>query len=377
MSKKKIFAGIMATVLATMVLTTAGLYYLVGLSDIKVANFTRMIFAMRVIQSQFVNEVDNDKLINGAIAGMVSSLDDPHSVYLDKDMYKSLMEHTEGSFGGVGIVLGMKDKELIVISPIEGTPGAMAGIMSGDRIIQIDDKSAADMSIEEAAKSIRGEAGTKVTLVIKRGDEEKTYELTRSNIEVQTVAGKMLDDNIGYIQIASFSEHTGRDLAKIYADLEQKGMKAVVLDLRNNPGGLLNASVAVANYFVPKGVVVSTMNRAGDKEILKADKLDKVKYPAAVLINGGSASASEIVAGAIKDTQSGILIGTKSYGKGSVQAVVPMYGGDAMKMTVAKYYTPSGICIDGVGIEPDITIEPIAGGDNQLAKAVESLKEKM
>jgi len=377
LSKKKLFFGLAGLVLATMLCTTAGLYYLVGLREIKPANFVRMVFAMRAIESQYVQEVDEEELVRGAIAGMISSLDDPHSVYLDAEMYKSLLQHTEGSFGGVGIVLGMKDKELVVIAPIEGTPGAAAGIQSGDKIVMINGESAAEMTIEEAAQKIRGEAGTKVTLVLMRDEAEQTYELTRSNIQTQTVGGKMLEDGIGYIQIVSFSEHTGQDLAKVYADLETKGMQGIVLDLRNNPGGVLTSSVEVANYFVPKGVVVSTVDRSGHKEVMEATKLDAIKYPAVVLINGGSASASEIVAGAIKDTQSGTLVGAKSYGKGSVQAILPMVGGDAMKMTVAKYYTPAGTCIDGIGIEPDIAVEPDGAIDNQLLKAIEVLKGKM
>lgn len=378
MNKKKIIFGSVSLIVATMLATTAGLYYLLGLQEVKPFNFMRLVYALRVIDSHYVNEVDTEKLINGAVSGMVSSLDDPHSVYLDKEMYKSLMQHTEGSFGGIGIVLGMKDKELTVIAPIDGTPGAKSGIQSGDKIIKIDDKTTVDMTIEEAARSIRGEAGTKVTLVIRRNEAEQTYEITRSNIQTQTVAGKMLDDKIGYIQIASFSEHTGADLAKIYAELEQQGMQGVILDLRNNPGGVLQASVEVANFFIPKGVVVSTVDRSGHKEVLEATRLDAVKYPAVVLINEGSASASEIVAGAIKDTGSGSLVGTKSYGKGSVQAVLPMYENDALKMTIAKYYTPGGICIDGVGIEPDYNVElNQSGTDNQLEKAVDVLKEKL
>lgn len=378
MSKRKIFLGALGLILAAMLGTTAALYYLLGLQDIKPFQFMRLVYALRVIESHYVDAVDAEKLINGAVSGMVSSLDDPHSVYLDEEMYKSLMQHTEGSFGGVGIVLGIKEKELIVIAPIDGTPGAKAGIQSGDKIIRIDDKPADEMTIDEAARSIRGEAGTKVTLVVKRGEEEQTYTLTRSNIQTQTVAGKMLEGNIGYIQIASFSEHTGDDLAKAYAALEQEGMQGIILDLRNNPGGVLSASVDVADYFVPKGVVVSTVDRSGHKEVLEATRLDAVKYPAVVLINDGSASASEIVAGAIKDTASGTLVGTKSYGKGSVQAVLPMYEGDALKMTIAKYYTPSGICIDGIGIEPDYVVElSPSGNDDQLQKAIEILKEKL
>ena len=186
----------------------------------------------------------------------------------------------------------------------------------------------------------------------------------------------MLENNIGYIRIATFSEHTGKDLERAYKELEEKGMKAIVLDLRNNPGGLLTSSVEVGNLFVPKGKIVSIIKRDGSKEEYES-QLPEVKYPLAVLINGGSASASEIVAGAVQDTKAGVLVGTKSYGKGSVQVVVPMYSGDALKLTVAKYYTPNERCIDGIGIVPDVEVELQGNTDNQLMKAVDILKQKL
>lgn len=364
--------------MVTIISTLSGVYYLLGFNQLKVGNTLRFLHALEFIDHQFVNEVDQDQVITGAISGMMASLGDPHSVYLDPKMYKELMSHTEGSFGGVGIVMGVKDKVLTVVAPIEGTPGEQSGIKSGDKIIKIDGEETADMGVEQAANRIRGEVGTKVTLTIGRENEaNKDYELTRSNIEIKTVGSRMLADHIGYIRISTFSEHTGADLEKAYQELEQQGMKAVILDLRDNPGGLLTSSVEVANDFIPKGVVVSTIKRDGTKEVLKATKLDEVKYPAAVLINGGSASASEIVSGAIQDTQSGTIVGTKSYGKGSVQIVMPMYDGAALKLTIAKYYTPNERSIDGIGIEPDVVVEPNGQTDNQLEKAMEIVKSKL
>lgn len=377
MSKKKLVLGAVCLVLLTVISTLTGVYYVLGMDQVKVSNALRFFYALRFIEGQFVESVNDGQLIDGAISGMMGSLEDPHSVYLDAPMYKELMSHTEGAFGGIGVVMGMKDKEITVVSPIEGTPGANAGIQTGDRIVKIDGEDTKDMPLDQAAAKIRGEIGTKVVLTIRRGGEEdQAYELTRSNIEIKTVGSEVLENEIGYLRISTFSEHTGKDLEKAYHELEAQGVKAFVLDLRNNPGGLLTSSVEVGNFFVPKGNIVSIVKRDGSKESYDS-KLEQPKYPLAVLINGGSASAAEIVAGAVQDTQAGTLVGTKSYGKGSVQVVVPMYNGDALKLTIAKYYTPSGRCIDGVGIEPDAVVELDGKADNQLAKALEIVKEKI
>ncbi|MBP2631364.1 MAG: carboxyl-terminal protease [Firmicutes bacterium] len=378
MSKKKLILGSVLLIFMTMFATLAGVYYVLGLSQFKIGDTVRFLHALRFVDSQFVNEVDDNKLITGAISGMMASLGDPHSVYLDPQMYKELMSHTEGSFGGVGIVMGVKDKVLTVVAPIEGTPSSIAGIKSGDKIIKINGEETKDLAVDQAANKIRGEIGTEVTLTIHRdGEVDQDYVLKRSNIEIKTVASKMLADGVGYIRISTFSEHTGKDLDKAYKELEAQGMKAIVLDLRDNPGGLLTTSVEVANNFIPKGTVVSTVKRDGTREVLSATKLDAVKYPAAVLVNGGSASASEIVSGAIQDTGSGTIVGTTSYGKGSVQIVMPMYGGDALKLTIAKYYTPNDRSIDGIGIQPDVVVEPNGTTDNQLEKAIEVVKSKL
>lgn len=378
-SKTKIIGGAVILVIVTAVTTMAGVCLLLGLDSRSAVGAVRLLSTIRYIQHNFVNDVDGNKIMTGAISGAMDSLGDPHSVYLDSKIYKELKTHTEGTFGGIGVVMGLKDKEVTVVSPIEGTPGSEAGIRTGDKIVKIDGVDTKDVALDQVAAKIRGEIGTKVVLTIHRdGEEDKDYELTRSNIEIKTVGSTMLEDNIGYIRIATFSEHTGQDLERAYRELEEQGVKAIVLDLRNNPGGLLDTSVEVSQFFVPKGKIVSIMKRDGTKEVHESH-LAQVKYPVAVLINGGSASASEIVAGAIQDTGAGTIVGTKSYGKGSVQSVVPMYSGDALKLTVAKYYTPNDRCIDGIGIVPDVEVELELDGkvDNQLLKAVEILKEKI
>ncbi len=296
-------------------------------------------------------------------------------------MYREFLIETEGSFSGVGIVIGVKDKVLTVVSPIEGTPGDQAGIKSGDQIIKIDGQDTKDLALDEAVSKIRGPEGTKVTLTIRRGQDTKDYALTRSNIQLKTVTGKMLPDKIAYIRLSMFNEQTGADFVRKYQELEQEGMKAVVLDLRDNPGGLLSESVKVAGKLVPRGPIVSVVQRNGQREV-HSSQLPAVQYPLVVLVNGGSASASEIVAGAVQDTGAGTLVGVKTFGKGSVQTVMGLGDSTAVKLTIAKYYTPKDRSINGTGIEPDVKVEApsdqdTSGKDPQLDKAVEILKSKI
>jgi len=383
LSRRKIIFGAIALVVATVLLMSGLLVYLLQSTLGDAAGAIRLFKALHIIKSRYVEDVPVDTLMTGAVKGMVNSLGDPHSIYMDPKMYKEFMIETEGSFGGVGIVLGAKDKVLTVISPIEGTPGEKAGIKSGDEIVKIDGQDTKGLALDEAVSKIRGPEGTKVTLTIRRGQETKDYALTRSNIQIKTVSGKMLPDNVGYIRISMFNENTGSDLAKKYQELEKEGMKAIVLDLRDNPGGLLDESVKVANKFVPKGPVVSVITRDGRRDT-STSNLEAVKYPCAVLINGGSASASEIVAGAVQDTGAGTLVGTKSYGKGSVQTLMRLDKDDAIKLTIAKYYTPKDRSINGIGIEPDVKVElpehvhpGLEVKDVQLDKAVEIVKSKI
>lgn len=375
-SKRKIVAGAVLLIAVTAMSTVGALYYLLNLGSGDAYSTLKFVRALQIVQSRYVEEVPMETLMNGAIKGMVDSMGDPHSIYMDPKMYKEFMIETEGSFGGVGIVVGVKDKMLTVVSPIEGTPGEQAGIKSGDQILKIDGIDTKDLALDQAVSKIRGPEGSQVVLTIKRGDEAiKDYALTRSNIQIKTIAGKMLPGNIAYIRLAMFNEHTGEEFMQKYQELEQAGMEAIILDLRDNPGGLLDESVKVANKFVPKGPVVSVVMRDGHRET-HSSNLAAVKYPVAVLVNGGSASASEIVAGAIQDTKAGTLVGTKTYGKGSVQTLLRLDNG-AIKLTIAKYLTPADRSINDVGIEPDVPIEqPVTGPDIQLEKAIEILKSK-
>ncbi|MBP1765435.1 MAG: ctpB 1 [Firmicutes bacterium] len=383
-SRRKLILGSVLLVLATFLLTSGAFIYLLGLKTPDAAGTIKLFRAMQLIKTRYVEEVPADQLMAGAIKGMVNSLGDPHSVYMDANMYKEFMIQTEGSFGGVGIVIGVKDKVLTVIAPVEGTPGEKAGIKSGDQIVKIDGQETKNMALDEAVGKIRGPEGTQVVLTILRaGSEEKDYQLTRSNIQIKTVTGKMLENQVGYIRISMFNENTGNDFIHKYQELEQSGMKALILDLRDNPGGLLEESVKVAGKLVPKGPVVSVVTRDGKRDV-HSSTLEKVPYPAVVLVNGGSASASEIVAGAVQDTGSGTLVGVKTFGKGSVQTLLRLDMKTAIKLTIAKYYTPSDRSINGTGIMPDVVVEMPAtqpgqpvGQDVQLDKAIEIINTKL
>ena len=387
-SRKKALVGAVLVMIVTFLATSGAFVYLLqGATATDIATTLKVFRALQVIKARYIEDVPAETLAAGAVKGMVQSLGDPHSIYMDAKMYKEFMVETEGSFSGVGIVIGVKDKVLTVVSPIEGTPGDKAGIKSGDQILRIDGKETKDMALDEAVGKIRGAEGTQVILTIRRPEQEvKDYALTRSNIQIKTVSGKMLPDNIGYIRIAMFNEATGKDLNQKYEELQKQGMKAVVLDLRDNPGGLLEESVKVAGKFVPPGNVVSVIRRDGSRE-LHESKVNTPLLPLAVLINQGSASASEIVAGAVQDQGTGVLVGTKTFGKGSVQTIFPLGASGAIKLTFAKYLTPKDRSINGVGIEPDVKVElpEEARGkagrdladDEQLNKALEIVKSKL
>ena len=381
MKKKTIFLLVIATAVVTFNATIFGFYALMGFNDQKVKDIVRFFGALRFIETQYVRDVDYTKLVDGAISGMVKTLDDPHSIYLDQKMYELMRSHTEGSFGGVGIVMGFKDNKITVISVMEGTPSEAAGIKTGDEIIAVDGVPTSEIEPEEVVLRIRGEIDTDVTLRIRRaGEEDRDYVVRRATIQVHTVAGEMLPDTdgIGYIRIASFSEHTADEFKDAYHALEKDGVKGMIIDLRENPGGLVTSCVAIANMVVPKGPVVSVVQKDGTREEYESD-LSEGKNPLVVLIDGNSASASEILAGALQDTGAATIVGQTSYGKGSVQVILPLYDDDALKLTIAKYYTPSGRSIDGTGIEPDVRVEPQTDGaqDVQLMKAIDVMKGKL
>lgn len=378
----KILKTIIAVLLIAIIssISTLGLiYYALGFNEQGFSNLMRFITAYRFIETKYVNDTDDVKLIDGAIDGMVKSLNDPYSNYLSPKMYKTLMEQTEGSFAGIGVVMGMDNEQKIhIVGIMENSPGQKAGLQEGDEILAVDGVPVTQMAFDEVAAHVRGQAGTDVVLTIMRDNANQDITITRDNIKLKTVGHKMLDNNIGYIQIVSFSEDTANEFNEAYNDLKNQGMKALVLDLRNNPGGLLTTCVEIAKKLVPKGEIVSIVDKQGNKETYSSS-LEAPEYPLAVLINKNSASASEILSGAIQDTKAGTIIGNISYGKGSVQTILPMFEDDAVKLTIAKYYTPSGRSIDGTGITPDIEInlDENATSDTQLDKALEVLKAQL
>ena len=326
----------------------------------KMALFTR---TMDQIRKHYVDgsKVSYSNLVYSALRGMLESLD-PHSQFMDAQMFSDMMSDTAGQFAGLGIVVGVKDGVLTVIAPMEDTPAFRAGIVSGDQILEIDGKPTDGLDQENAVKYLRGPLGSKVTLKILRpGKREfKTITLERAEIKLASVKdGKILEDGIGYLRITQFSEPTAEALQKELDHLAGLGMKALVVDLRNNPGGLLVSAQEVAEKFLPRqAVIVSTEGRdPEDVQVLRAKgKVHLTNFPMAILINGGSASAAEIVAGALQDHKRAILLGEKSFGKGSVQTVLPMDEGTAIRLTTARYYTPHRRLIHEKGIEPDIVV---------------------
>lgn len=379
-SKKKYILTAVMSALAGAVLTIGVLAWSLGLTPDKYERFARFLVMMRFVETQYVDEVSYDKLMNGAISGMIKSLGDPYSVYLDPEMYKKLIEQTGGTFGGIGVVMGFENG-VHIMSVLEGTPGEAAGLVVGDEILAVDGTPTSSMDSETTAMSIRGEAGTDVVLSIRHSDgREQEYTITRDVIHVKTAAGRMFDNSdIGYIRIASFGESTAKEFETDYNRLRDEGMKGMIIDMRANPGGYVKTCVDIANLIVPAGPVVSVVQRDGTREE-HTSGLSEPTVPIVVLIDGNSASASEILAGALQDTGAATLVGTTSYGKGSVQVVLPMPDRtEAVKLTIARYYTPNGRSINGVGIEPDVFVEqpPEAHRDMQLEKALDVIKEKM
>jgi carboxyl-terminal processing protease len=335
------------------------------------------------IKQGYVEPVEDKKLITHAVSGMLSNLD-PHSSYLDADAFKDLQTSTQGEFGGLGLEVGMEDGLVKVISPIEDTPAYRAGVKAGDLIFKLDDRLVKGMTLTEAVKVMRGKPRTQIRLSILRKGEPQPIEitLTREIIKVQSVKSKRVDEYYGYLRITSFQENTAPSVVKHLGDLYKDGsLKGLVLDLRNDPGGLLHSAIGVSAAFLPYGTLVTStdgrvpdakhqyyvnpedyLRGGGREDFIRSIPVEALKVPMVVLINGGSASASEIVAGALQDHRRAVIMGTPSFGKGSVQTIIPLPGGTAIKLTTARYFTPSGRSIQAKGIDPDIAVEEMPNG---------------
>ena len=358
-----------------------------GGSPLPVEELRNFADVFNAIKQGYVEPVEDKQLITHAISGMLANLD-PHSAYLDADAFKDLQVSTQGEFGGLGIEVGMEDGLVKVVAPIEDTPAWRAGVKSGDLIFKLDDTPVKGMTLNDAVKKMRGKPKTTIRLTILRKSETKPLEITieRAVIKVQSVKSKLTESGYGYLRVTQFQEETAADvvkhLNKLYEDKDNKGagLKGLVLDLRNDPGGLLHAAVGVSAAFLPQGVtVVTTDGRVEDakrkyvassEDYLRGQREDFIRklpegvrtVPMIVLVNGGSASASEIVAGALQDHKRAVVMGTPTFGKGSVQSVLPLSAKTAIKLTTARYYTPSGRAIQAKGIEPDIVVEESANG---------------
>ena len=335
-------------------------------SDDRAAAYEKMALFTKVLEQVREMYVDTNKvaytnLIYGALRGMLQSLD-PHSQFMDPATYQDMKDDTSGQFGGLGIVVGLKEGLPTVIAPMEDTPGFRAGILAGDKIIEVDGKSTEGLALDDVVKKMRGPPGTKITLRLMRPKSQalRTVEVIRAEINVPSVKDEqILEDGLGYVRILTFSEHTEEQLQKALDNLNRQGLRGLVLDLRNNPGGLLESAVEVSQKFLRKGdLIVATVGRTEKQQMTEKSggRVHYLDFPMAILINGGSASAAEIVAGALQDQHRAFLVGEKSFGKGSVQSVIPLDDGSALRLTTAKYYTPSHRVIHEHGIEPDIVV---------------------
>lgn len=323
-------------------------------------NFTKV---LNLVQQYYVEPVDIHKLIYGAIKGMLRELD-PHTSFMPPDLFKDFESETSGEFGGLGIEISLQNGILTIISPIEDTPAWEAGIKPGDKVVAVDGTSTKGLSLVEASQLMRGKRGSKTILTIVRDgeDDPRDIHITRGSVKIRSVKFTDLDDGYGYIRITSFIENTAKDLEKHLEELGKKGsIKGAIIDLRRNPGGLLDQAIKVSDMFLKDGVIVSTMGRdTKNKEVVNATKKGKfTDFPIVILLNEYSASASEIVAGALQDNQRALVMGNKSFGKGSVQHVIKLGDGSGLKLTIARYYTPSGKSIQAEGITPDIDLEEV------------------
>ena len=338
--------------------------------------YEKFIKVVNMIEAYYVDDINTTTIINKALKGLLPELD-AHSSYLDKKAYKELKVQTSGEFGGLGIVVGMRNGVLTIISPIDDTPAYKAGLKAGDIILKINDKATIDMTLDEAVNLMRGKPGTKITLtIVRKGQKPFKVTITRAIIKVKSVKAKDLENypQIKYIRISSFDKNVVSSLKKTLKKLKKEGKKGIIIDLRNNPGGLLNQAVGTLDLFIDKGVLVSQKGRVKrENEIYYAHSAGTYKnIPIVVLVNGGSASASEIVSGALQDHKRAVIVGEQTFGKGSVQAILPVNKDEAIRLTIARYYLPSGRTIQAKGVTPDIIVHP---AEIKEIKKTEQIKE--
>ena len=370
----KYYLLITLTWILTFLLGLTAFFWFISGSPLGIAKFG---YTYYITTQWAMDPPAKEELFVNMLKGLAKGTHDKHTVYLDKDDMKELEMHTSSTYSGIGLLLDFSDgKTLKVGATMEGQPAEAAGLQKGDQILAIDGTPVSDIEKEEVANRIRGEEGTFVVLRILRNGEEQDVSIERKTIVMPTVKGQMLIDDVGYIRVTQFAEKTVEEFTKAYEELKAQGMKRLVLDLRDNPGGLITTAHGIGQYLVPKGPIVTVQTRRG-KTTAYMSRGEYPLIPLVVLINGNSASASEIIAGAVQDTKSGTIVGTKSYGKGTVQSVLPGLDGEGIKITISRYHTPNDRVIDGIGIEPDEVVEPSKTNpdeDVQMERAIEIVK---
>ena len=358
-------------------------------TDVKDVKKYNLLFQVRdALLTKYDGEINDEELLEAAIKGMTDSLKDPYTVFMNENEYKSFVEQSEGHFVGIGAQMAIKDNKITVVAPLEGSPAEQAGLKSGDIILKVDDTDIVEPNLDKTVSMIKGEQGKPVTLTVEREGTEKEITIVRDEIKMVSVKGEIIDGNIGYIQISSFDENVAEDFKSKIVELKNQGMKGMILDLRGNPGGFLGEAVKVASQFIPKGEVITyTIDKYGNKQESKSIGGEAKDMPLVILIDGGSASASEVVTGALRDYKVGTTIGKTSFGKGIVQQLIEFSDGNGgLKVTTSKYYTPNGENIHKIGITPDIEVnlpeelktqEYTRTLDSQFNKALEVIKEKL
>lgn len=391
--RRGVLTGILGTCIVFVCLAAVAVLVLMngfGVGDVLNAQTkAKIAYLTTVIQYYFYEDVDNDQLENGLYKGLLEGLDDPYSVYYTAEEYQEMLIDTTGNYAGIGALLTQRTDtgQVYIVKVYEGSPAEEAGLREGDELISANGNMAQEMDLDLFVQHIRGEENSTVDLVYARDGEQKEVTVTRADVEVPSVAYQMLNDEIGYIEISSFASNTQKQFEQALSDLKAQGMKAVVFDLRYNGGGLVDSVTAILDDILPEGTTVYMEDKNGKKTVYSSDEEKKETLPMAVLTSGNTASAAEIFAGAIRDFDYGTLIGTKTFGKGIVQTTVPLSDGSAVKLTIARYYTPDGECIHEKGIAPDIELEYQFLGtqdqqydvslDNQIQKAVEVLSQEL
>ena len=390
-TKKGIVIGIMSTIVVLLIFNIANLSYKIFIKkDYSYESKAKTIY--NLMEDKYVGDLDNEKIFDGMYTGMVALATDKYSRYISKEDFDSYKISTSGNYAGIGCKTSIDadDYSIYIVSLYENSPASKAGLKPNDKIVKVNDVAVNYDNYDEAISNIRGEKGSKVTLTIKRGENVFNVDVTREDVDVPTVGGTVINNSIGYIKIEGFESVTYDQYKAVYDNLRKQNIKSLIIDLRNNPGGLLDIVTKVADDIIPEGVITYTEDKNGEKEYINSTK-GELDIPLVVLVNENSASASELLTAAIKDTNKGTIVGKNTYGKGVVQTPFPFKDGSAVKLTTAKYYTPKGVCIDGVGVAPDVVVDNSEGfvlnslnsdkaecdtsNDAQLKKAIEILSK--